>query len=321
MKAPRFWQEDNFTARLLAPIAAQYEKIVQQRLARPPEYVSKLPVICVGNVTLGGSGKTPVVDALAQLLQERGAKPAILLRGYGGKEKGPFWVKEDTAFKRCGDEALLHARVAPTLVSADRVAGAREIEGNGEITHILMDDGLQNPALKKTCSVLVVDGQNPGGNGRLFPAGPLRETLENALCRVQALVILGPDKSDLATRYGFLLSVFKARLAPVNGDEFSGKKLLAFAGIGNPDKFFQSLRDCGGDLRETRAFADHHPYRPSDIRQLVARAQKHGATPVTTRKDWVRLPRDLKARIAVLDVRLEWENETALREFLAEKAV
>jgi tetraacyldisaccharide 4'-kinase len=316
MQAPDFWNGNGFAAKLLSPLGKIYGRIVQKKLQQAPEYISKLSVICVGNVTVGGSGKTPVVDSFAELLKARFKSPAILMRGYGGKEKGPVWVTPDMSAKQCGDEALLHVRIAPTLVSRDRVMGAKEIEKNTEITHIIMDDGLQNPSLKKTKSIIVVDGKNPFGNNKVFPAGPLRETIDDAIKRCDALVILGDDKTHLATQYQFVCPVFKAKLQPVNGAEFSGKPVLAFAGIGNPQKFFDSLKQSDAVLMRKVVFPDHYPYRGPEIEALLRQAKKIGARLVTTRKDWVRLSAELQKNVDVLDVSLIWEAPDALKSFL-----
>lgn len=317
MKAPSFWQGINIWTKLLSPVARNYEMIVQHKLKRSPQHRSRLPVICVGNVTMGGSGKTPVVDAIAQLLIEQGSKPAILMRGYGGKEKGPLWINADMPADLCGDEALLHARIAPTLVSRNRALGAQEIEKRSDLTHIVMDDGLQNATLQKTKSLIVIDGKNPFGNGLIFPAGPLREKLETALSRVQALVILGEDRFHLATQYQFLLPVFRAAIQPVNGHEFAGKPVIAFAGIGNPTKFFQSLKDSDAVLINGYEFADHHFYKPREIQKMIDEANRINVLLVTTRKDWVRLSPQHQAQITVLDVAIKWEDEQSIRDFLS----
>lgn len=321
MKAPSFWQERHWLSRLLQPVGRHYGMIVQKKLAKAPRHRSRLPVICIGNVTMGGSGKTPVVDSLAVLLQREGHVPAILMRGYGGKAKGPVWVDAGMDADICGDEALLHARVAPTMVSRDRARGAQEIELRRDVTHILMDDGLQNPSLYKTTSLVVLDGKNPFGNGRVFPAGPLRETLDRALRRVQALVVLGEDRFNLATEYQFLLPVFRASVQPVNGVDFRGKPVIAFAGIGYPEKFFQSLRDSDAIVVKTYGFPDHHAYTPDDLAPLLAEAARVNLPLVTTRKDWVRLPPALRDTIRVLDITLQWQDEAALRDFLLGRKV
>jgi tetraacyldisaccharide 4'-kinase len=317
MQSPKFWNKNGILAKLLSPIAKNYGAIVQKKLRRKPKYISRLPVICVGNVTMGGSGKTPVVDSIAQILKTQNKSPAILMRGYGGTAKGPLWVTPDMPAKLCGDEALLHQRIAPTMVSADRVRDAKKIEQNDGITHILMDDGLQNPSLRKTKSLLIVDGKNPFGNGKIFPAGPLRERMDHAIRRVEGLVILGDDVKDLATQYQFILPVFKARLQPVNGADFSGKPVFAFAGIGNPVKFFDTLHACDAVLIKKIMFPDHYQYNGTEIGALLVRAEKVGAKTVTTRKDWVRLSDDLKSRVSVLDVELVWEAPDALKSFLS----
>lgn len=316
MKAPGFWQHPSLMARCLSPVAAVYGRMVQKRLRQPPDYTSRLPVICVGNIVMGGSGKTPVVQGIAKLLQEQKKNPAILLRGYGGEKAGPAWITSDSLVRDYGDESLLHARVAPTMVAADRPIGAKVIETNETITHIVMDDGLQNPSLKKDVSFLVLDADNPFGNGCLFPAGPLRETMTNALDRVQALIVLGEDKDQIAAQYQFLLPVFQAALQPVNPQNVKGKPVLAFAGIGRPKKFFDTLRACDAVLFETHSFPDHYAYTARDIAPLVDRAQKAGALPVTTRKDWVRLPSQFKEKIAVLDVELVWQDKAAIMDYL-----
>lgn len=316
MKAPSFWQDQNIWTKILSPVARHYAGIVQRKLQRKADHRSRLPVICVGNVTLGGSGKTPIVDAFAQLLQAQGHKPAILMRGYGGKAKGPLWVAPDMSARLCGDEALLHARIAPTMICRDRAIGAQQIECQSELTHIVMDDGLQNPSLQKTKSVIVVDGKNPCGNGLVFPAGPLRETMENALRRAQALVILGEDKHHFATLYQFLLPVFRATVRAVNGDDFSGKPVIAFAGIGHPPKFFQSLRDHDAIVVKTYEFADHHFYTEKEIQKMIDEAARIKAVLVTTRKDWVRLSRVQQIQISVLDIAVQWQDEEAVKAFL-----
>lgn len=319
MKAPSFWQEHGFWSRLLRPVAGHYGRIVQRKLKQKARHRSRLPVICIGNVTMGGSGKTPVVDAIAQMLKEQGKHPAILMRGYGGTAKKPLWVTAETDARLCGDEALLHARIAPTLVSPDRALGAQHIEMNPVLTHILMDDGLQNPSLQKTVSIAVIDGKNPFGNGQLFPAGPLRETLESALPRLQALVVLGEDRLHLATQYQFLLPVFQGKTIAVNGHEFAGKPVIAFAGIGNPAKFFQSLADSDAVLIKTYSYADHYFYQEHDIQSMLDEAKRIGALLVTTRKDWVRLTEVQQHAIRVLDVTLQWQDESALRDFLSQQ--
>lgn len=323
MKAPSFWSDkDSLRSKVLQPIAGLYHKVTSQRIVKAPVYDSVLPVICVGNVTMGGSGKTPVVQSLVSLLNDARKSPAILLRGYGGCVKGPVQVDmRQHNPDQVGDEALLHSGHAPTFVSANRCKGAKLIEQNPAFTTIVMDDGLQNPYLKKDVSFLVVDGENPFGNGRIFPAGPLREKMDDAVKRVQAVVVIGDDRFNIATQYGFICPVFSARLKPVNSHHFVGKPVIAFAGIGRPQKFFDTLYKNDAVVVGTKDFADHHAYTEDDIMGILAQAEKIRALPVTTRKDWVRLPENLQSKISVLDVHIEWRDEAALKAFLSEKGL
>lgn len=320
MKPPRFWNDKYaWQVKFLRPIARQYGAIVQKRLKSKSAYMSKLPVICVGNITMGGSGKTPVVQAIVDLLKQHKASPAILLRGYGAKVKQPFWVMRNTPSQDCGDEALLHARLASTLVSPDRAVGARIIESDSDITHIVMDDGLQNPGLHKTLSLLVMDGVNPVGNGMIFPAGPLRETAEDAIKRIDAVIVLGDDRFHLVQQFQFIRPVFKARLVPLNAHDFSGKPVMAFAGIGRPEKFFDTLRDINAVPVQAIPFPDHHFYTENQIQDMLDKARKIGVPLVTTRKDWVRLSDTMRAQVRVLDVVLQWEQPDAIRTLLRDK--
>lgn len=323
MRAPAFWQktaDQSLLVKLLAPVGRIYGRVVQKRLMQSVQHTPSLPVICVGNIVMGGSGKTPVVQAIVRMLQESGHQPAVLMRGYGGTLTQPTWIDPLTMHAtECGDEALLHAQFAPVVVSRDRVAGAHLIETHKHLTHIVMDDGFQNPSLAKTKSVIVLDGKNPWGNGLVFPAGPLRETLADALTRADALIVLGEDVHHIELQYAFRLPVFAADLVPLNGDDFVGKPVLAFAGIGNPQKFFTSLRQSDAVVIEAHAFPDHHPYAEREMMALLERASGLHAIPVTTRKDWVRLPEKVKTQVQVLDVALKWRDYTAVAAFLRKK--
>ncbi len=323
MKAPSFWNDPySRWTKTLKPLGRIYGDIVRGRMQIKPTYVSLLPVICIGNVTMGGSGKTPVVQAIVKLLKEAGKHPAVLLRGYGGSITDTMAVdprKHDA--KAVGDEALLHAAYAPTIVSPDRVKGARVIDGDTWNTHIVMDDGLQNPALKKTLSLLVVDSTNPFGNGEIFPAGPLREAVDDAARRVDAMIIVGDKNDALTTRFGFMFPYFQARLAAINADDFKDREVTAFAGIGNPQKFFDTLKNCGAIVVDTHLYSDHHPYTDQDIRHLYDKAARNGTILVTTRKDWVRLTPVQRQGVHVLDVELMWEDKESVVAFLRSKGM
>ncbi|MBP5858900.1 tetraacyldisaccharide 4'-kinase [Marivibrio halodurans] len=295
MKTPAHWRRDGAVARLLAPLGALYAGAgrLRRRLVTP--YRAGLPVICVGNVTAGGAGKTPVVQALVALLSERGARPAILLRGHGGREAGPLRV--DTArhgARDVGDEALLHAELAPTWIARDRAAGARAVEAarddRGGPDILILDDGFQNPGLSHDLSFLVFDGAAGLGNGRMIPAGPLREPLADALARADAVVLVGADAGGLARRVPGGMPLTAARMTPRLPEGLSpGDRVVAFAGIGRPEKFFEALEGLGLAIVERVAFADHHPYSTHDLRDIADRARTARAVPVTTAKDAARL--------------------------------
>ncbi len=321
MRAPEFWSESGALARLLTPLGAAYDLVggLRQTLAKPVG--CGLPVICVGNLVAGGAGKTPVALALARRLEAAGRAVQFLTRGYGGRAAGPLRVDpacHDAA--EVGDEALLLAAAAPTWLARDRAAGAQAAARDGAGV-IVMDDGFQNPSLRKDLSLLVVDGGYGFGNGRVMPAGPLREASERALGRADAVVLLEADRTGMAQRLGARLPLLAARLVPAPGaPELAGRRVLAFAGIGRPGKFFATLTGLGAELAETRAFPDHYRYRPGDIEALLDRARALGAAPITTEKDRLRLPASLAAGIEVLPVEVAWQDPEALDGLLARLA-
>ncbi len=318
MRAPDFWAGDGTLAALFAPLGAGYDMAgrLRRALARPVSI--GVPIVCVGNLVAGGAGKTPVVLALVEALGARGRKVQCLTRGYGGRTVGPHRVDPDRDHAaQVGDEALLLARAAPTWVARRRAAGARAAAAAGAEV-VVMDDGFQNPSLVKDLSLIVVDGAYGFGNGRVMPAGPLRETLAGGLARADAVVVLGPGRRDLGARLEGCPTRLSARLAPRPGSErLSGRRVLAFAGIGRPEKFFATLEELGAEVVETRAFPDHHAYDPAEIESLRARAAALDACAVTTEKDAVRLSPELREGIEVLAVAVEWGEPEALQALLA----
>ncbi len=326
MRAPDFWSEPGALARVLAPFGAVFDLAGGLRRALATPVACGLPVVCVGNLVAGGAGKTPVARALARRIAANGTPVHFLTRGYGGWAAGPLRV--DPARHGAldvGDEALLLAADAPTWLARDRAAGARAIardtpsEGSGESPGVIvMDDGFQNPSIEKDLALLVIDGRYGLGNEKVMPAGPLREAAVPALARADALILLGEDRKDVARRLGPRLPILEAELAPAPGaPDLAGRKLLAFAGIGRPEKFFATLAGLGAELAETRSFPDHHPYRPAEIEALIERARALRALPVTTEKDRVRLPADLAKHVEVLPVEVAWRDPGALDRLLA----
>jgi len=290
MRSPRFWWEKpGLLTILLAPFSAIYGTVAGGRLAKAGTRVG-IPVICVGNPTVGGAGKTPTALAIARLLIAVGDKPAFLTRGYGGKLAGPVMVTAAHRAADVGDEPLLLARVATTIVARDRVAGARLAKEKGASV-IVMDDGFQNPSLAKDISILVVDGVRGLGNGHVFPAGPLRAPLGPQLARASAILVIGdgPGLEDLPEIPA--VPIFHATLEPdvTSVAALKGTKVLAFAGIGDPEKFFATLDRAGIEAQSWRPFADHHRYDFSDAAGLLAEAKRLNLQLVTTEKDRARL--------------------------------
>ena len=306
MRAPGFWwRKSGAAAALLAPLAAIYGSVATRRLAQSGERID-IPVICIGNPTVGGAGKTPTAIAVARLLISAGERPAFLTRGFGGRLAGPVIVEPSHAAAEVGDEPLLLARVAPTVVSRDRVAGARHAIAVGA-TAIVMDDGFQNPSLAKDLSILVIDATRGIGNGHVIPAGPLRAPLAPQLARAHAILIVGEASGAMAATN---LPTFHARLVPDRAAlALENRRVLAFAGIGGPQKFFATLAASGVNAKIQRGFADHHRYRADEAAALIAEAERHDLALVTTEKDLVRLQGDpalavLAARAQALPVEL-----------------
>jgi len=312
MRTPEFWYRPaGPLARALAPIGCLYGLGVRLRLAFGRFERVGVPVIRVGNLTAGGAGKTPIALSLVAALNERGFHPVILTRGHGGSIVGPHVVDpvRDDA-DAVGDEALLSARVAPCVVSRDRAGGARlAVERGADV--IVMDDGHQNPALHVDMSIVVVDGAVGFGNERLVPAGPLREPVSRGLARADAVVVVGEDRTGLARRVGSKpLLVVRAK-PDRRSDEWRGRRVLAFAGIGRPEKFFQTARETGADVVAVRPFPDHHRFGEREISVLLEEARALDATPVCTEKDAVRLPVDRRALFGVIGMTVEWDAPDA----------
>ncbi|HXS06645.1 MAG TPA: tetraacyldisaccharide 4'-kinase [Rhizomicrobium sp.] len=313
MRAPEFWQRRGFASALLAPLGALYGASVAWKAQHARPYRAKARVLCVGNLTAGGSGKTPVAIAIGAHLKAKGRRVFFLTRGYGGSLAGPLQVQAGHKAADVGDEALLLAQTAPTVVARDRAAGATLAEKSGaEI--IVMDDGHQNFSLAKDLSLVVVDGETGFGNGRMIPAGPLREPVRQGLARADLVVIMNGGDPDLMDYDG---SRLRARLATIDAD-LKGRRVFAFAGIGRPEKFVASLKHAGAIVTGTQFFADHHPFTSEEIASLKARAGD--ALPITTAKDFVRLSKSERGDIAVLSVQARFDDNAALDRLLARLA-
>lgn len=317
MKPPAFWSGrkagplGTLAGTLLTPLSGLYAWAGSRRIATT-EPVNVPPfVICIGNLTVGGTGKTPIAIAALELLRGQNIRAHAVTRGYGGSLRGPVRVdpsRHNAA--ETGDEPRLLARTAPTWISRDRVFGARQAAAAGAQA-VVLDDGYQNPRLKKDVSILVVDGVAGWGNGRVFPAGPLREPVPAGLSRADAVIVMMPSPETEPDLRALGLDelecpVLTAWLEPVAPPPEG--PLVAFAGIGRPEKFFDLLKANGGEITDTRGFADHHAFSPRELGEILDLAAAHGATPVTTEKDWVRIPTEYRARIAA------WPVKAAFRE-------
>ena len=323
MREPGFWHGPaSLNSHLLKPLAALYGAVAAQRLQRKGLHAG-IPVLCVGNYHVGGAGKTPTVLALAKLLRDLGETPVVLSRGYGGKLAGPVRVDPVRhAASDVGDEPLMMAGAVPVVVSRKRADGVPLARAQ-DATVILMDDGFQNPGIVKDASLIVIDSRRGLGNGQVFPAGPLRAPLRPQLVRTDALIIIGSGSAAESVAAEIAAQgkpVLSAHLKPdeVRVASLRGRRVLAFAGIGDPTRFFNTLRSSGIEVAAQRAFADHHAYSQAEIESLIAEAKREALTLVTTEKDLARL-RDRAQQIVPFKVTLEFDDPTLLRKFVADR--
>lgn len=311
MKTPTFWSQKGFWPLVLWPASWLYQLLGLVRNALTTSYQANIPVICVGNLTSGGTGKTPVTAYLANMAKDAGLRPVILSRGYGGNLSGPIIV--DSTYhqaKDCGDEPLLLAQSAPVVISRNRAAGAAFIESQRMFDIIIMDDGMQNPQLAKDHIIVVIDGAIGLQNEAIFPSGPLRTSLKNGLKHADLFMINGTDETGLSARLPQQKTI-SFDLAPEQAipETSKTKPLVAFAGIGRPSRFFKTLEKAGYYLAQTKEFGDHHPYSQHDITGLVESARALSAGLITTQKDWVRLPKTCQRDIAYLPVTMHISNK------------
>ena len=329
MRAPDFWTTRGALAKALEPASALWRlgTRIERRLVKPQR--AKRPILCVGNLVAGGAGKTPTALAIGAALRARGRTVHFLTRGYGGTSAGPLLAGKDASAALIGDETLLLAAQAPTVVAADRAAGAKFIEESDlGATVIVMDDGFQNPGLAKDLNLIVVDASLGLGNGKVMPAGPLRAPLTTQMPRAHALLLVGDGGKAAPLAKQFEQAgkpVLKAKLAPVGDARWlTVLPVVGFAGIANPKKFYATLSQNGARLMGTRSFPDHHSFSERQAERLLNWGREWSCMLVTTEKDWVRLPDDdgtalseLKFRSRPLIVALGFADPEAVTALLA----
>ncbi len=316
MKTPSYWQSNSLISKLLSPLGWVYGFLTQARLKLHQPQKADIPVICIGNITAGGTGKTPVAISIAKLLAGEMYHPYFVTRGYGGKLQNVIVNNKKHTAAEVGDEPLLLSQQAPVVVNANRYQGALAALKNGADI-IIMDDGFQNPSLYKDLSFLVFDGTYGIGNGKILPAGPLRETFSNGIRRADALIILGKDKHNLAQKSG--LPTFYGHTEAAQTCNLDNPNVLAFAGIGHPQKFYHTLSQQGFNLLKTIDFPDHHFYTNAEIENILNQAKSLKAQIYTTSKDFVKIPHIYQKEINVLEISIVWDTPEELLAFIAKK--
>ena len=316
MKTPSFWKNKNLLSTLLCPFGCIYATITAQRLKFIKPRNVNVPVICIGNLTAGGTGKTPTALSIAKIIRQFGKNPYFVSRGYGGNLSGIIVDPKIHTAQQVGDEPLLLSRYAPVSINFERFLAAQKAVENGADI-IIMDDGFQNPTLHKDISFLVFDGGFGVGNGYPLPAGPLRESLLSGIKRADAAIIIGDDQTGLRAQLGNI-PIFEGRMKPLPLANTT-TPAIAFAGIGRPEKFYNSLRECNVNIIKTIDFPDHHSYSESELQNLVDIAWQKDAQLVTTSKDFVKIPEKMRHHFNVLEIEIEWKNQEALSQFLRDR--
>ena len=322
---PKFWKSRNFISDILLPLSFFYILISSFKNYFKKKFQSKLTIICVGNLTIGGSGKTPTVIYIAELLKTINYNVTILLKGYGGALKGPLRVTKKNTSSDVGDEALLHSRINETWISNIRSKGVQLIEGFDKDNNlIIMDDGLQNNSVEKDINIAVFDGEEGIGNGRIIPSGPMRENLKFGLKNIKIVLIIGEDKTNITNLIKLTnskITIFHATFEPDIKiiKNFKNKNIIAFAGIGFPNKFYHLLKKMHFNILETKDFPDHHIYKKNELNILVQKSKLLNATLVTTEKDYVKIDEmedEIKRNILPFPVKLKIQKEEIFKKEL-----
>ncbi|PPR79100.1 MAG: Tetraacyldisaccharide 4'-kinase [Alphaproteobacteria bacterium MarineAlpha2_Bin1] len=316
LNKPKFWSKPSFLSSLLLPLSHIYLLLYICRKFFFKKRKVNIPIICVGNITMGGAGKTPIAISLAKFLISKGLNPHFLTRGYKGKLKGPVLVSKEHSSRDVGDEPILLSEIAPTWVSQNKQDGAiLALENNADL--IIMDDGLQNDSLYKDLSILVIDGGFGFGNKKLIPAGPLRETPRRASKKIDFIIFVNdPERNVKLDLSSFKCPILESDIETILDDIDLNKNFSGFCGIGRPEKFFSSLKKSGIKLKFSRSFPDHHQYSEDEIMKIIEDANIEKSEVLTTKKDWVRLPENAKLMISYLDCRIKFHDLAKLQKNL-----
>ncbi len=317
LKTPKFWTKKNLISYTLLPFSWLYlAGFLLVRFFTKTTKISK-PIICVGNVIAGGSGKTPVAIAIGKIMHEMMVDFAFLSRGYMNDGSSFLLINKGDVFKasQVGDEPLLLAETASTFVTTSKILGAKQLESNNKFQAIILDDGMQNNALHRDYTIMVVDGKIGFGNGFLIPAGPMRESLNMALKKTDLIVVVGNADQNLLQKLSDK-KIAKAKIIPININEFIGKKIIAFCGLAYPQKFFSLLKENGVELIEEISFPDHYPYKESDLESMCKISEKENLRIVTTKKDWIKFSPKYRKKISYLDIELVFEDKELIRKEL-----
>lgn len=320
LKTPKFWQKRNLIAVLLLPLSAVYLTLFVVVNFFRKVTKANIPVVCVGNVVAGGSGKTPVAIAIGKILRDKNVDFAYLTRGYGADFDEVFEIDEENSLaKNFGDEPLLLKEISRVFVAKNRAQGARKIEKDEKIQAIILDDGMQNKNLQKDFVIMVVDGKIKFGNGFLIPAGPLRQSVKSGITESDLVVVVGEIDEELSLVLADKIAknqVAQAKIKALNIEEFEQKKLLAFCGLAYPEKFFSYLEDLNFDVKQKISFCDHYDYEEKDLCDLILKAKEQNLKLVTTKKDWVKFDEKYRKEIDFLDIELEFTDKN-----LVEKSI
>lgn len=321
-KTPQFWlQKTSFTSLILLPLSLLYKIgfLLKKNFVKTQKV--DLPIICIGNIIAGGAGKTPVALALGEIFKENNFEFCYLTRGYKSKNNKILMIENSSQFdvEEVGDEAKLLAEIAPTCVAKNRYLGYKKIVENKKFRAIIMDDGLQNFQLEYDVKILVIDSKIAFGNQRLIPSGPMRQSLAEVAKNIDLFVVIGQKNIQIEEEIlqnNRNAKILSAQISASNLDKFINKNIVAFCGIAFPQKFFDFIKNIGLNLVETDIFADHYQYKNEDLERLYQNALSKNLKLITTKKDWVKFPKNFQEKIDYLDIKLDFEDKILIKNLL-----